>query len=79
MIKKEMSLFEGGVARGQFLNSLLSVPPTNVESERAFSSARAICTKLRTQLSDRTVVELVFLRAYFRKIKLQSKYATTPM
>jgi len=80
VIKEEMSLFEGGGARGQFLNivyiSLLSVPPTSAESERAFSSAGSVCTKLRTRLSDKTLNELEFLRAYFRKIQLQTKSAT---
>ena len=41
VIRQETSLFEGGGGRGQILqlvyDYLLSVPPTSVESERAFS------------------------------------------
>ena len=38
------------------------VGPKSVESERAFS-----VTKIRSQLCDRSVDDLCFLRAYFQK------------
>lgn len=69
VIKKEMSLFENGGLRGLYLQKcyeyLLTVPPTSVEAERAFSSAVTFATKLRSRLSDSTLDTLVFLRAYF--------------
>ena len=43
LIKKEMDLYGCGEQRGQFLqfayNSLLTLVPTSVESERVFSAA----------------------------------------
>lgn len=77
MIKKEMSLFEGGGARGKCLQAaydcLLSIPPSSVESERAFSSAGTLCSKLRTRMADDTLDELVFTRSFLRNTKLRSK------
>lgn len=69
-IRAEMAVFESSGKRGCSLqnvyNYLLSIPPTSVEAERAFSAAGALCTKLRSRLSDRTLDTLCFLRAYFR-------------
>ena len=73
IIKKEMSLFEGGGNRGKYLqtayDALLTIPPSSVESERAFSAAGMIVTKLRTRMTDHTLDELVFMRAYFQKLR----------
>ena len=45
----------------QLLKALLTIPPTSVEAERAFSAARLFATKLRSRLSDRSVSALSFL------------------
>ena len=45
--------------------SLLSIAPTSVESERAFSAAALFCTKIRTSLSDSTLNVLCYLKHYF--------------
>ena len=34
---------------------LLSIPPTSVEAERAFSASGLICSRLRTRLGDETL------------------------
>ena len=70
VIRQEMSLFEGGGGRGRILqwvyDYLLSVPPTSVESERAFSAAGVVCSKLRTRLGDETLDNLCMLRTFFQ-------------
>lgn len=69
-IKREVELFEDECARGKYLElvyrSLLTIPPTSVESERAFSTAGKICTKIRSRLNDETVDALCFLRSHFK-------------
>ena len=39
----------------------MTVWPTSVESERAFSAAGIITTKTRSQISDRRIDDLCFL------------------
>ena len=72
-VKAEMAVFEVSDKRGRCLeavyNYLLTVPPTSVEAERAFSAAGLICTKLRSRLDDDTVDTLCFLRAYYQSRK----------
>ena len=50
LIENEIVLYECGGTRGQFLqfayNSLLTLVPTGVESERAFSAAGYIATEI---------------------------------
>jgi hypothetical protein len=69
-LRAEIQHFDNGGKRGDVLNfiyeSLLSVPPTSVESERAFSSAGYICSYLRVNLSDKTLNDLCYLRSYFQ-------------
>lgn len=52
IIKNEMTLFENGGCRGRFLKScykyLSTVPPTSVESERAFLASGSFATKIRS-------------------------------
>lgn len=68
-----MQLFEGGGLRGKNLQAaylyLLTIPPSSVESERAFSSAGVLCTRIRTRLSDSVLDDMMFMRAYFQSLK----------
>ena len=65
-----MNLFENGGTRGHHLELtfkyLMSMPPTSIESERAFSAAASIGNKLRSRLGDGTLNALLFLRSYFQ-------------
>ncbi|CAH1637000.1 unnamed protein product [Spodoptera littoralis] len=69
----EKALFENGGDRGKHLNQcynyLLSIPPTSVEAERAFSNAGYFCNKIRSSLSEKSLNALCFLRAYFKNEK----------
>lgn len=69
LIKQEIAELEEEQSRGKYLtmafNYLLTIKPTSVESERAFSAAGLICTKIRTSLSDKTIDPICLLRAYF--------------
>ena len=51
----------------KLFNALQSIPPTSVESERAFSITGQFATKLRTKLADNTLDSLVFLKASYKK------------
>lgn len=70
-IKAEMAVYESTGKRGRSLEEayhyLLTIPPTSVEAERAFSAAGVLCNKLRNRLDDATLDTLCFLRSYFRK------------
>lgn len=72
-VKKEMSFFEEEGIKGVHLQSaydyLTTIAPTSVESERAFSAALLICTKLRSRLSDETLDHICFLKSYFNTKK----------
>ncbi|KAL0852108.1 hypothetical protein ABMA28_000348 [Loxostege sticticalis] len=71
LIRIEMTLYENGGSRGRFLDAtykyLLSIPPTSVESERAFSAASYICNKIRSSLNDASLDALCFLRSIFQQ------------
>ena len=45
--------------------ALLTIKPTSVESERAFSAMGLFCTKLRNRLNDDTLDSLVMMRQYY--------------
>ncbi|CAH0405771.1 unnamed protein product [Chilo suppressalis] len=70
LIKKEMNLYESGGSKGELLqfadNCLRSVVPTSVESERAFSAAGYLASKIRSRLADDSLDILCFLRSYFQ-------------
>ena len=74
VIRQEIALFEGGGSRGRHLqfvyDYLLTVPPSSVEAERAFSAAGIVCSRLRTRLDDATLDNLCFLRTFFAAIVL---------
>ena len=65
----EMAMLEKNKTRGVFLdrvyNMLITIKPSSVESERAFSSAGLVCTKIRSRLRDESLDSLCFLRAFF--------------
>ena len=71
---KEVQLFaaRGGktAAISQLHLSLLTIPPTSVETERVFSAGGLFLTKLRTNLSDISLDKLMFLR-FFLKLKTE--------
>ena len=66
-----MEFFENGTDRGFHLqlayDMLMTIPPTSVESERTFSIAGILCSKIRSSLSDDTLDQLIFLRNFFKK------------
>ena len=61
-----LHLFEGGGIPEQAYQYLLSIPPTSIEAERAFSAAGYIGNKIRSQLGDDTLDALLFLRVHFQ-------------
>lgn len=71
-ITKEMAAFEENGKRGTILQfvylALIGIQPTSVEAERAFSAAGGFCTKRRTNLGDKTLSVLCFLRSYFQTL-----------
>ncbi len=54
-------------------NSLLSIPPTSIETERVFSTVGSFLTKTRSNLSDSNVDDLCILRSHFIKLQNKSK------
>jgi hypothetical protein len=68
-ISKEMLVFEATGKRTSNLDLLFhafeTIPPTSVESERAFSAAGLFVTKIRSRMSDDLLDTLCFLKAYF--------------
>lgn len=73
IIQREILFFEEEGIKGKYLmmvfESLKSIRPTSVNSERAFSTAGMFCTKIRSRLGDKTLDTLCFLNAYFTKNK----------
>ena len=51
---------ENTAAISQLQRSLLTIPPTSVETERVFSAGGIFLTKLRTNLSDMSFDKLTF-------------------
>ena len=69
VVGKEIEYFRATGEKGQTLKrvyeALCSIPPTSVESERAFSAAGLFSTKIRTRMQDRTLTGLTLLRQHF--------------
>lgn len=74
-IRTEMAVFEANGTRGRSLQLvygyLLSIPPSSVEAERAFSAAGILCTKVRSRMSDKSLDMLCFLRSHYTQQKKQ--------
>jgi len=70
-MKYELSAFEQSGKRSETLENLYealcTVPPTSVESERAFSTVGLFATKIRSSLADNSIDALLTLRVYFKK------------
>ncbi|KAJ2951979.1 hypothetical protein O0L34_g4242 [Tuta absoluta] len=70
LVRVEMALFEDRGSRGRYLDTayrrLLCIPPTSVESERAFSAVGILCNRIRSRLNDSTLDALLFLRSQFK-------------
>lgn len=68
VIIDELETFENTGAFGKNLKflyqTLKSVKPTSVDSERAFSTASKFCTKLRNRLSDDLLNDLLVVKDY---------------
>ena len=70
IVKKEMSLFEATKKRPENLeklyHALLTIKPTSVEPERAFSAMGLFVTRLRNRLNDESLDALIFMRQYYK-------------
>ena len=49
--------------------ALVTIKPTSVESERAFSMGGNFCTKVRNRMAPSTLSALVSLKSYFKSFK----------
>ena len=72
-LNQEFTVYEATGKRTQNLdglyNHLLTIRPTSIDSERAFSNANNFVTRLRNRLSDRSINTLCFLKDYFTQHK----------
>ena len=70
---KEMQLFEATKKRAENLEnlnrSLLTIRPTSVEAERAFSATGLFATKIRNRLNDNTLNSMIVMLQFFQKMK----------
>lgn len=70
-IRRELEFLRTVGQRGKVLETLhmalMSVPPTSVDAERAFSAGGSFLTKIRSRLGDDTLSKLCLLKAYFNK------------
>ncbi|XP_065682373.1 zinc finger BED domain-containing protein 3-like [Hydra vulgaris] len=68
-LTKEIKLFEATGKRSESLeriySTLMTIKPTSIESERAFSAAGLFMGKIRSRLSDKSIDCLCFLKQYF--------------
>ena len=76
-IKKEMNFYESypksKPERLDKMNkALLTIKPTSVEPEHAFSIMGYFHTKLRNRLSDKVLDALVFLRQYYKDLRAKN-------
>ena len=73
-IKKEMNFYESCSNKNKpekleiLDKALLTIKPTSVEPERAFSIMGYFLTRLRNRMSDETLDAMVFLRQYYKNL-----------
>ena len=76
MVQKECEVFEASGIRPANLQTLyealLTIQPTSVEAERAFSACGLFATKLRSRLHDSTIDALCFIRNALQKLNIKS-------
>ena len=76
-LMKEFNLYEATGKRTPNLdllyNALLRIPPTSIESERAFSALGLFVTKLRSRLSSSSINMLSFLKSYYKSKQIKKK------
>ena len=72
ILKKEMLLFEDSgkmpLNLEKLFNALKCIQPTSTESERVFSTSSNFCSKKRSNLSDKSINMLCFLKSYFLRM-----------
>jgi len=79
ILEEEMKILEKTKKmRGNYLSKIydyiMTIRPTSIESERAFSVSGYMCSKIRSRFNDDTLDNLCFLRHLFRKIqKIEKK------
>ena len=71
IISKEMQLFEATKKRPEILESLycslLTIRPTSVEAEQAFSAMGLFITDIRNRLIDDTLNVMIAMRQFRKK------------
>ena len=71
IINKEMQLFEATKKRPENIEkiyrSLLTIRPTSVEAERAFSAMGLFATKIRNRLNNDTLNAMNIMRQFHKK------------
>ena len=71
IINKEMQLFEATKKRPENLENLycflLTIRPTSVEAERAFSAMGLFATKIGNRLNDGTLNAMIVVRQFYKK------------
>ncbi|CAH1991404.1 unnamed protein product [Acanthoscelides obtectus] len=68
ILKKEMAYFESDGTRGEYVTLayeyILTVQPTSLEAESAFSASGYICSSLRSRLGDGKKIPLLEKNTY---------------
>ena len=71
-IKREMAFHQSTGQRGKLLESLykalMTIPPTTIDAERAFSASGLFMTRLRSRLCDDTLSKLTLLKFYLEHV-----------
>ena len=71
VVQKEMLLYETSKRRPENLERLFTalktIKPTSVEAKRAFSALGYFANKIRSQMNDATLDDLIFQHQYYKK------------